>query len=85
MSCKIDRLRSASGAGVLELVTDQARDIFRAVYTVKFALEIYVLHAFQKKSKSGIKTQAGDLEMIRRRLKLAEEDYLQQRKLKGDA
>ena len=85
MSCKIDRLRSASGAGVLELVTDQARDIFRAVYTVKFALAIYVLHAFQKKSKSGIKTQAGDLEMIRRRLKLAEEDYLQQRKLKGDA
>ena len=83
MSCKIDRLGSASGAGVLELVTDQARDIFRAVYTVKFALAIYVLHAFQKKSKSGIKTPAGDLEMIRRRLKHAEDDYLQQHKKGG--
>ena len=76
-------LKGFGGAGVLELVTDHAGDTFRAVYTVKFALAIYVLHAFQKKSKSGIKTPAGDLEMIRRRLKLAEDDYLQQHKKGG--
>ena len=48
---------------------------FRAVYTVKFATAVYVLHAFQKKSKSGIKTPTQDLELIRRRLKTAEADY----------
>ena len=47
----------------------------QAVYTVKFAMVIYVLHAFQKKSKSGIKTPIEDLELIRRRLKVAEADY----------
>jgi phage-related protein len=48
---------------------------FRAVYTVKFATAIYVLHAFQKKSKSGIKTSTEDLKLIQRRLKAAEADY----------
>jgi phage-related protein len=42
---------------------------------VKFATAVYVLHAFQKKSKAGIKTPAEDLELIRRRLKVAEADY----------
>ncbi len=51
------------------------RDTFRAVYTVKFATAIYVLHAFQKKSKSGIKTPVVDLDLIRQRLKAAEADY----------
>ena len=45
------------------------------MYTVKFGTAIYVLHAFQKKSKSGIETPAADLELIRRRLKAAEADY----------
>jgi phage-related protein len=63
------------GAGVLEVVADHDGDTFRAVYTVKFANAVYVLHAFQKKSKSGIKTPAGDLELIRQRLKVAEADY----------
>ena len=50
-------------------------DTFRAVYTVKFVTAIYVLHAFQKKSKSGIKTTTEDMELIQRRLKAADTDY----------
>jgi phage-related protein len=50
-------------------------DTFRAVYTVQFATAVYVLHAFQKKSKSGIKTPIEDMELIQRRLKTAEADY----------
>ncbi len=71
-------LKGFSGAGVLEIVTDHVGDAFRSVYTVGFPSAIYVLHAFQKKSKSGIKTPAEDLEMIRRRLKAAETDYQMQ-------
>lgn len=71
-------LKGFGGAGVLEIVTDHDSDTFRAVYTVKFATAIYVLHAFQKKSKSGIKTPLEDIELIRRRLKVAEADYQQQ-------
>lgn len=47
-------LKGFGGAGVLEIVADHVGDTFRAVYTVKFATAIYVLHAFQKKSKTGI-------------------------------
>jgi phage-related protein len=68
-------LRGFGGAGVLEIIADHVGDTFRALYTVKFATAIYVLHAFQKKSKSGIKTRSEDLELIRRRLKAAEADY----------
>ncbi len=68
-------LKGFGGAGVLEIVADHVGDTFRAVYTVKFATAIYVLHAFQKKSKSGIKTPTEDLELIQRRLKAAEADY----------
>ena len=68
-------LKGFGGAGVLEVVADHVGDTFRAVYTVKFATAIYVLHAFQKKSKSGIKTPAEDMELIQRRLLAAEADY----------
>lgn len=68
-------LKGFGGAGVLEVVADHVGDTFRAVYTVKFPVAIYVLHAFQKKSKSGIKTPTEDLELIRRRLRAAEADY----------
>lgn len=68
-------LKGFGGAGVLEVVSDHAGDTFRAVYTVKFALAVYVLHAFQKKSKTGIKTSTADMELIERRLKAAEADY----------
>ena len=68
-------LKGFSGAGVLEIVTDHVGDTFRAVYTVKFATAIYVLHVFQKKSKTGSKTPPEEIELVRRRLKLAESDY----------
>ena len=63
------------GAGVLEIVADHAGDTFRAVYTVHFAGRLYVLHVFQKKSKSGIKTPKAELELIRMRLRRAEEEH----------
>jgi len=71
-------LKGFGGAGVLEIVTDHEGNTFRAVYTVKFAFAIYVLHAFQKKSRSGVKTPTEDLELIKRRLKTAEADYKEQ-------
>src|ERR1700730_4252064 len=60
------------GAGVLELIEDHCDDTYQAVYTVRFATRIYVLHAFQKKSKRGIATPKHELELIRERLKWAE-------------
>ena len=60
---------------MLEIVAAHVGDTFRAVYTVKFATTTYVLHAFQKKSKSGSKTPIEDLKLIQRRLKAAEADY----------
>ena len=60
------------GSGVLEVVSDHRGDTFRAVYTVRLADRLYVLHAFQKKSKRGIATPQAEIDLIRRRLKLAE-------------
>jgi phage-related protein len=68
-------LRGFGGAGVLEVVAGDDGNTFRAVYTVKFAGAVYVLHAFQKKSKRGIQTPAREVALVRRRLKMAEEDY----------
>jgi phage-related protein len=68
-------LKGFGGTGVIEIVADHVGDTFRAVYTVKFATAVYVLHAFQKKSKSGIKTPTEDMALIQRRLKAAEADY----------
>jgi phage-related protein len=63
------------GAKVLEVVTDHRGDTYRAVYTVRFAEAVYVLHAFQKKSKKGIKTPKEEIELIKTRLRRAEEHY----------
>ncbi len=68
-------LKGFGGADVVELAEDHRGSAYRAVYTVRFAAAIYVLHAFQKKAKAGIKTPKSDIELIRRRLKLAEEHY----------
>jgi phage-related protein len=65
-------LKGFGGAGVLELIEDHRGSTYRAVYTVRFATRIYVLHAFQKKSKRGIATPERELELIRERLKWAE-------------
>ncbi|MGQ0637159.1 MAG: type II toxin-antitoxin system RelE/ParE family toxin [Planctomycetaceae bacterium] len=70
-------LRGFGGASVLEIVEDDNRSTYRAVYTVKFADIVYVLHAFQKKSKSGIKTPTEEISTVRRRLKEAEKHYAQ--------
>ena len=61
------------GSGVLEVVSDHRGDTFRSVYTVRFADRVFVLHAFQKKSKSGIATPKADVELIKQRLKQAVE------------
>ena len=68
-------LTGFGSAGVLEVVENFLGGTYRAVYTVKFAGWIYVLHCFQKKSKSGIKTPKEDLDLINARLKAAKLDY----------
>jgi phage-related protein len=70
-------LRGFGDASVLEVVDDFDGDTFRAVYTVRFATAVYVLHAFQKKSKRGIATPKAELNLIEQRLKRAREDYEQ--------
>ena len=56
---------------VLEIVSDERGDTFRAVYTIKLGNAVYVLHAFQKKSKRGVATPRTEIELIKRRLKWA--------------
>ncbi len=73
--------KNFKGAGVLEVVEDFDGDTYRAVYTVKFKGVIYVLHAFQKKSKHGIATPKQDIELIKARFKRAEEHYIQNLKV----
>jgi phage-related protein len=68
-------LKGFGGAGVLEVVEDHEGNAFRAVYTVKFAGAVYVLHAFQKKSTKGVKTPKAEMDLLRKRLKAAEEHY----------
>ena len=76
-------LSGFGSAGVLEVVEDFRSDTYRAVYTVKFAGWVYVLHCFQKKSKSGIKTPKDDMDMINARLKAAKQDFENWQKQKG--
>ena len=66
-------MKGFGGASVIEIVEDYDGNTYRAVYTVRFAEAIYVLHAFQKKSKSGIATPKHDLDLIEERLKRAKE------------
>ncbi len=67
-------LKGFGGAGVLEVIENHDGDTYRAVYTVKFEDAIYVLHVFQKKSKTGVRTPQRDSDLIRARLKAAESD-----------
>lgn len=78
-------LKGFRGAGVLEIVEDFNGDTYRAVYTVKLAGAIYVLHAFQKKSKTGIATPEQDLDLIRKRFKRAQEHHTEYRSRLGEA
>jgi phage-related protein len=63
------------GPGVHEIVESDQTGAFRAVYTVRFRKAVYVLHAFQKKSPSGVRTARTDIDLIKRRLQSAKEDY----------
>lgn len=65
-------LKGFGSAGVLEVIEDFVGSSYRAVYTVRFADAVYVLHCFQKKSRSGIATPKQELDLIRERLKAAE-------------
>ena len=68
-------MKGFGGARVIEVVASDVGGTYRAVYTVQFADALYVLHAFQKKSKSGIATPMEEIELIRKRLKIATEHY----------
>ena len=64
-------LQGFGSAGVLEVVEDWRGNAYRAVYTVRFAARVFVLHVFQKKSKSGVATPRPDMDLVRDRLKVA--------------
>lgn len=68
-------LKGFRGAGVLEVVDNFDGNTYRAVYTVRFEFAVYVLHIFQKKSKSGITTPSQDIELVEKRLKLAQDHH----------
>jgi len=78
-------LRGFGGAGVLEVVDDFDGDTYRAVYSVKLQGVVFALHAFQKKSKKGKKTPQQDLELVRRRLRRAEEIHAEMVKARGES
>src|SRR4051812_48036532 len=74
------------GPGVLEIVESHDGNAYRAVYTIRFAKAVYVLHAFQKKSPSGIRTAKRDVDLVEQRLKQAQRDYEEQYgKRRGDS
>ena len=68
-------LKGFGGARVLEIVENCEGDSYRAVYTVRLADAVYVLHAFKKKSKRGIQTPKHELDLLKQRLQQADEDY----------
>lgn len=61
------------GATVIEICEDYDGDIYRVMYTVKIGVKIYVLHAFQKKSKKGIETPKSEMDIVKDRLRKAKE------------
>ena len=65
-------LKGFIGAGVLEVIENDEGGTYCAVYTVRFSEAVFVLHCFQKKSKSGIATPKADIELVHNRLKEAE-------------
>ena len=70
-------LRGFGGAGVLEVVASHDGNAFRAMYTVRFAEVVYVLHAFQKKATKGIATPKAEIDLVKKRLAIAIEHYKQ--------
>lgn len=74
-------LKGFGGAGVLEVIDDYDGDTYRTVYTLKFAEVVYVLHAFQKKSKAGIGLPKRDTALIESRLKVAARHHEERKKM----
>lgn len=68
-------LKGFGGAGVLEIIEDHDGDTYRVAYMVRLSGRVYVLHSFQKKSKSGIATPKAEINLIKSRLKRAEEEH----------
>ncbi len=79
--CVRETARWVRGASVFEIVDDFQTNTYRAVYTVKFGDAVYVPYAFQKKSKRGTVTPKAEIDLIKSRLKLAEEDHKARRKV----
>jgi phage-related protein len=77
-------LKGFSGAGAVEIIRNHQSGTYRVIYTIQFAKAIYVLHAFQKKSKKRVKTPVEEIELVRNRLKVAEEHYEEWGKQKKD-
>jgi len=77
-------LKGFGGAGVLEVVEDHAGDAYRTIYTVTLGNTVYVLHAFQKKSKHGIATPKRYLDLIRQRLNEAHAIHDQRQASRGE-
>lgn len=71
----VKALKGFGGRSVLEIVARYAGDSYRTVYTVRFHDALYVLHAFQKKSKKGIATPQSEIELLKQRLSAAEDDH----------
>jgi phage-related protein len=71
----VKALQGFGGRSVLEIVVAQDKNAYRAVYTVRFEDVLFVLHVFQKKSKKGVETLKRDVDLIRQRLKIAEQEY----------
>ena len=69
------KLWKGLGPGVLEIVENDASGTYRAIYAIRFRKAVYVLHAFQKKSPSGIRTALTDVRLVGERLKAAKQDY----------
>jgi phage-related protein len=69
------KMMKGFGPGVLEIIEDDSGGTYRAVYTIRFAKAVYVLHVFQKKSKKGIKTPKRDVDLIDKRLQAARLHY----------
>ena len=73
-------LRRFGGASTLEVVEDHDGSTYRAVYTVKFQNIVYVLHAFQKKSMKGTATPKHDIDLMKKRLQAATEQYAKEQR-----
>ena len=71
----VTKVWHGEGPGVFEVVESAEGNAYRAVYTVRFARTVYVLHCFQKKSPSGIRTAKPDIDLIHQRLRAAQQHY----------